>query len=470
MTDVAAPPAVQLDIHRGFEAMVEIIDLDGTTHQEYFEIAPNWGEVTAGFSVPVFEKAKELYPSLIQKMHLLSVLQQNEEGDYTVDHLWDPPLCPTWHRDNPDHWIKKDEERKKFWPESNELAKSLGIKAGKPQRDWVHQVLGCDRMEDFAGSRADAMKLLAAAVQAQTTKTKPADAPGKPTNENSNSAVKELKEQIGKQYAWLSPNAKPGELKAWFKDDSGGHANVDEALKHMSGDLLFEMIAKAVKARKEATNGNSQPPATNNAPAEPPPAEPPPIEEDEQPVDPPSAETVAEMPTFTVKIEMPSVASYRTMTGVPVTEIEQRLDTKYPIEAYTVIKMKGGRAGTDISYDYVRDRFVEVFGIQGIGWRFTIHPSGGVLCQRETDKGTKYHVSLMAHVFEYRIVNGEQSEWIQLAPMSDGHVDDDEGYAYRGAETSLLKHVLRSMGGFNHLYRYEKLHAWATRELAKKAR
>jgi len=148
------------------------------------------------------------------------------------------------------------------------------------------------------------------------------------------------------------------------------------------------------------------------------------------------------------------VANIRTMTGLSVADIHSKLDTPYPSAAYKAIKLAGGKQGTDIGSDFVRNRFEEVFGGHGIGWKFEAMTGLGDVRweQLDVDGGLKYQVTIIMHVFKYRVVMPDGSlEWIELSPMSDVGTNVKASYAHRSAFTALLKQVLRSLGGMDHL-------------------
>lgn len=175
----------------------------------------------------------------------------------------------------------------------------------------------------------------------------------------------------------------------------------------------------------------------------------------------PIVDEVADKPVETSKpkglpIVLP-IASITTLTGIKIGEIPSALDSRYPANAYREIKLDGNRKGTDISQQHVRDRFDRVFGTHGIGWKFEAHGTiGAVRTERATSPDgevkEKYRVTLIGHIFKYRIVLPDGSmEWVELSPMSDTGENRKESYAFRSAFTALLKQTLRSFGGFNHL-------------------
>lgn len=164
------------------------------------------------------------------------------------------------------------------------------------------------------------------------------------------------------------------------------------------------------------------------------------------------------------------LASLKTLTGISAQDIPTQLGVEWPQSALKKIPYGPMSGKTDIRFNYVRDRFDEVFGPHGIGWRIVPHERlGKVECRFEerakTDKQTGeikntvwYTVIYTAHVFEYCVQSDDGIDWISTSPMSDSDENVDEGYAYRGAFTSLLKQVLRGFGGMNRILTNQQTH------------
>lgn len=166
-----------------------------------------------------------------------------------------------------------------------------------------------------------------------------------------------------------------------------------------------------------------------------------------------------------------------TLTGVPVGEISARLNKPLPPDAYSAIKFGVMSGKTDIDPERVRDRFEEVFGPMGIGWRITPHPTAGRVEhrteERTTGKGeiqTWHVVTLVAHTLAYSVLMPDGSlVWADVSTTSDSSDNMDEGYAYRGALTSLMKQVYKLLGGMNHIMYGQYTHIQAQRDLARRA-
>lgn len=161
------------------------------------------------------------------------------------------------------------------------------------------------------------------------------------------------------------------------------------------------------------------------------------------------------------------LATYTTLTGVPLAEISQALDAKFDAKDYKDVRLEGGRKGTDIAGNSVRNRFDRVFGPHGLGWRMRpLDPANAMTTRaeirekRDAKTGeiitrTWYIATATNWEFEYCLVdaNGENERWAKMSAMTDTHESMDAGYATRGVMTSLMKQALRGMGGYTHLHK-----------------
>lgn len=164
----------------------------------------------------------------------------------------------------------------------------------------------------------------------------------------------------------------------------------------------------------------------------------------------------------------PILTETKTLMGIPVCDIPWEMNQKFPDAAYEEIPNGPMKGYTDLSFDFVRDRFDVVFGTQGFGWKIEPHTVLGSVqhsTEEKTTKGqnsynyTNHIVTLTCHILKYRVVLADGSiQWEECSPLSDSDNNTDLGYAYRGAFTSLLKQYLRSFGGINHIMRGEYTH------------
>jgi hypothetical protein len=154
----------------------------------------------------------------------------------------------------------------------------------------------------------------------------------------------------------------------------------------------------------------------------------------------------------------PILQEVKTLQGIPVGQIGHVLNRRHSEGAYKRIKAKNGdEYWTDLDQLAVRRRFDRVFGPQGFGWRIVPLPGIGQVKYAEETQTTRsgerrlHVVTFEAFVFEYALVmpDGKLS-YVQTSALSDSDSNDDRGYAYRGAFTSLMKQALRTFGGFDH--------------------
>jgi hypothetical protein len=168
----------------------------------------------------------------------------------------------------------------------------------------------------------------------------------------------------------------------------------------------------------------------------------------------------------------------RTLTGISVLNIATELNKHLPPEAYGAIKYGQMSGKTDIDGDYVRDRFDQVFGPMGIGWRINPHKTAGRVeyrseprLNKEGKEQTWHIVTLLAHTLQYCMVMPDGNLiWVEASTTTDQHDNMDEQYAYRGALTSLTKQFYRLMGGMNHILHNEYTHVHAQAEIARRNR
>jgi hypothetical protein len=102
----------------------------------------------------------------------------------------------------------------------------------------------------------------------------------------------------------------------------------------------------------------------------------------------------------------------KTLTGIPMSKIQQYINRKHDPRYYKDIKAKNGdKKWTDLDPVAVRKRFDKVFGFQGMGWRIVPATGGGqVTCTpfiQTTQKGERqmYAVTMNAYVLEYALVD-----------------------------------------------------------------
>lgn len=154
----------------------------------------------------------------------------------------------------------------------------------------------------------------------------------------------------------------------------------------------------------------------------------------------------------------PLLGEIKTLMGIPAGQLGQVLNRPHQPNDYRKIQAKDGSDfWTDLDPYAVRQRFDKVFGPQGMGWRIVPVQGVGAVehrAEERTSKGgrtyTMHVVSFVAFVFEYAMVADGKITYIQTSAFSDSCENEDQGYAYRSAFTSLTKQALKMFGGFDH--------------------
>lgn len=148
----------------------------------------------------------------------------------------------------------------------------------------------------------------------------------------------------------------------------------------------------------------------------------------------------------------------KTLTGVEWNMIQHSLDKTYPPQAKATIQFGSMKGKTDIKPPFVRQRLDEVFGPNGFGWWIEpVEGIGGVMVNIETrTKDGKDQTWYVVDMFNYRLCYRLQEDngslvVVRGSAVSDSHDNMDRTYAFRGAMSSLMKHAVGIMGGFNHL-------------------
>lgn len=123
----------------------------------------------------------------------------------------------------------------------------------------------------------------------------------------------------------------------------------------------------------------------------------------------------------------------RTLTGLSLDEAIQRIREPMDKDAYKPIP--GSRGLTEIDPHYSCERFTEVFGLCGIGWKFEY---GEVELERTT-QGKHDAFEANVHLkLQYRIDMDGTLEWSEVIPSNGGSVNVSKPYAIRGAITNAL--------------------------------
>jgi len=441
-TPAKTNPTPALDPSQPFATEVHVVFAGAETFHE-MEIPAKWGAAADTFHQIAFTEALKRHTSLWDKLYIAWV--QQDAGDLLV--TWDEPDAPTLLNKKPEtaaskaHWVKDDKERTAFWQSANNLAKAAGFKTPPQQKAWIHEVLvgkPDGHIEDFAGTRAEAVEKLREAQKAKmaaeaAAKQAPATPPTEPTGDAPTASVDALKLEAAKLYRAADANVSDATLKEYFKADTG-YGTAAEALDELGHGQTIDRVKAGIAKRADAD------PAPPRQPR--------------------------------VVRPRPAPTGITTITGIDVSDINSAMNEHYAAEAYSKIPYGAMEGKTDLGYEHARGRMDDVFGVHGFGWKLEPHPVLGKivasLVRKTSSKGREYdehNILMEAWVFKYRVRLPDGAfEWVELSPMSDSDANEEQGYAYRGAFTSLLKQVLRSLGGMDHILTGEYTHVQAARE------
>jgi hypothetical protein len=129
-----------------------------------------------------------------------------------------------------------------------------------------------------------------------------------------------------------------------------------------------------------------------------------------------------------------------TMTGIPVSQIVERLAEPFEPRAYTGVP--GGADLTDINTGYMIERATQVFGLRGLGWKLEYSPENMQFIG--LGEGKRMTAHLKYAVFSYALIN-EQDEVCWYAIITGGASTNDYAYAEEGARTSAIGAALKSL-------------------------
>jgi hypothetical protein len=129
-----------------------------------------------------------------------------------------------------------------------------------------------------------------------------------------------------------------------------------------------------------------------------------------------------------------------TLTGVPVSQIVERLALPFEPQAYKGVP--GGADLTDINTGYMIERATEVFGLRGLGWKLEYNPENLVFIG--LGEGKRITAHLKYAVFSYALENeGAEISWYPI--ITGGANTNDFVYAEEGARTAAIGAALKSL-------------------------
>src|SRR5512136_2478298 len=129
-----------------------------------------------------------------------------------------------------------------------------------------------------------------------------------------------------------------------------------------------------------------------------------------------------------------------TLTGVPVSQIVEKLAEPFDPQAYKGVP--GGADLTDINTGYMLERATEVFGLRGYGWKLDYDPENMVFIGLGDGKRITAHLKYA--IFSYALV--DERGYISWFPIITGGASiNDFTYAEEGARTAAIGAALKSL-------------------------
>jgi hypothetical protein len=153
-----------------------------------------------------------------------------------------------------------------------------------------------------------------------------------------------------------------------------------------------------------------------------------------------------------------------TLTGVPVSQIVDRLAEPFEPQAYRGVP--GGADLTDINTGYMIERATQVFGLRGLGWKLEYSPENMLLIG--LGEGKRLTAHLKYAVFSYALAN-EQDEVSWYSIITGGASTNDFAYAEEGARTAAIGAALKSLCFQLAVYKGQLDHHNATQLLTRVA-
>ena len=140
---------------------------------------------------------------------------------------------------------------------------------------------------------------------------------------------------------------------------------------------------------------------------------------------------------------MQDLTKLKTLTGIPVMEIADRLAAHFPADAYKAVA--GGTGGaanlTDINTGFMLERTTEVFGLRGLGWKLEYAPDDLVILN-PLEKRVTAHLKYAK--FTYCLLD-EKGEPFFSNVIVSGASTNDLAYAEEGARTAAIGAALKSL-------------------------
>lgn len=162
--------------------------------------------------------------------------------------------------------------------------------------------------------------------------------------------------------------------------------------------------------------------------------------------------------------------NHKTLTGIPLESVAERLDAELPKDAYKAVP--GAADLTDIDPNYMRKVLNEVFGLCGIGWgyRYDSADMHTEIEERKRSSGgsRRVYVATLRHLtFWYKLSDGDGNVITCEIDASGGSDNEIEAYAMKGSITNALGHASSNIGFQESVYLGRRSHKTVGKSTAK---
>ncbi len=134
----------------------------------------------------------------------------------------------------------------------------------------------------------------------------------------------------------------------------------------------------------------------------------------------------------------------KTLTGIPITDLPQKLDEQLPPDAYSAVP---GRVDlTDIDANHMKAALNRIFGLAGIGWGYKYRPEDVKVIPSVDDKGRPEATAIVRRLdFWFALVNGGDPERFVI-PASGASKNFPVQYALKGAISNAIGNAVSNAG------------------------
>ena len=150
----------------------------------------------------------------------------------------------------------------------------------------------------------------------------------------------------------------------------------------------------------------------------------------------------------------------KTLTGIPITELPQKLDEQLPPDAYSAVP---GRVDlTDIDANHMKAALNRIFGLAGIGWGYKYRPEDVKVIPSVDDKGRPEATAILRRLdFWFALQNGGDPERFVI-PASGASKNFPVQYALKGAISNAIGNAVSHAGFQESVYLGKRDHRTVT--------